>query len=255
MLLVAFLVFVFGLCWGSFLNVVAYRLAHDVYFFTKRSHCPTCHSVIAWYDLIPLFSWAFLRGRCRMCATRISWLYPFIELVTGIFAVLFWLYVPVQYWLGYGIFGSALVITMRTDAETLTIDRFCTVYLLPLALPLSLFHLLPISLTHSLIGATMGYGILAAMRILSRKYMQHEGVGQGDLELLATIGAYTGPFGCWLSLLIGACLGSLFGIILKLLPSKPVTTPLLLPFGTFLALGALISISFSDTLYLFLFST
>lgn len=254
-MLVAFLIFVFGLCWGSFLNVVAYRLAHDVYFFTKRSHCPTCHSVIAWYDLIPVFSWVFLRGRCRMCATRISWLYPFIELVTGIFALLFWLYVPWHFWFGYGLLGSALIVTMRTDTETLTIDRLCTLFILPLAWPLSFLHLLPISLFHSLIGAVMGYGILAVTRLFSRKYMHHEGVGQGDLELLATIGAFTGPFGCWLSLVIGACLGSFFGIILKLLPHQPSTAgPLLLPFGTFLALGALISIAFSDAIYLFLFS-
>lgn len=242
------------LCWGSFLNVMAYRMLYGVPFFgpkSARSRCPHCKEVIAWYDLIPLVSWLWLRARCRRCQAPISWLYPLIEAITLFSLWGLYVYVDPQYWIAYGIFFSALIITIRTDLEEMIILRPFTLGILPLGLVFSFFGYLPISLASSILGAILGFLLLGSVRYGYYWYSGEHGMGDGDPELLAAIGAFVGPLGCWIALLIGSCLGSLVGLGLVVLygaaaRKKP------LPFGPFLAIGAFIYVIFQQQIMLLL---
>jgi len=228
----------FFLCWGSFLNVLGFRLIQGIDVIVTPSFCPHCSSRIAWYDNIPVVSWLILNGSCRSCHQPISWLYPFIELLTALCLSLVVLYTPSQYWFAYGLFVSALIVTVRSDLETMLISRVVTLYALPLGWLCSWLGWLPISIVESLFGSLVGYAMLW---IVSRSYFLikgQEGMGEGDLELLAFIGSFTGPLGCWAAVLIGSITGTLAGIIQIMRQGKSER----IPFGPFLALGAFIFI-------------
>jgi leader peptidase (prepilin peptidase)/N-methyltransferase len=238
------------LIWGSFLNVIAYRLVNDISFKKHRSFCPKCNKILSWYDLIPIVSWLFLRGSCRNCNASISFLYPAIELFSAISFYLLFLNIPFPYSISYFVFFSALIITIRTDIETMLISRYVTLFLVPLALAFSLFDLLPIAPMTMLFGTLFGYFLLFFISKTFFLFTKKEGIGQGDIELLALIGAFTGIMGCWISLLLGSILGSVFGIILILLQHLNFQTRI--PFGPFLALGSMIYVLYQDyILYLF----
>lgn len=159
-----------------------------------------------------------------------------LELVTPFVIVpLFYLY-PLYQAVAYVIFFSALLINIRTDLESMLLLHATTIYLAPLGWVFSLFKLLPISAFESLLGALVGYGILWACRTAFFVLRKHEGLGLGDLELMALIGAFTGPIGAWMSILIGSTLGSIVGLIL--LKFKKISKDQPFPFGPFLACGA-----------------
>jgi len=233
------------LIWGSFLNVVAYRLVQDLSIVAPRSYCPHCRHTIAWYDNIPLISWVALAGKCRSCKAPISLLYPGIELLTVIvLSALFYLVAP-AYWFGYFIFFSALIVTIRSDLETMLISRYVTLYAVPLGWLLSVCDLLPLSLLSSLLGSILGYLFLWAIAKGFSKITGKDGMGQGDLDLLAFIGAFIGPFGCWVTLMLSSTIGALCGatyLIFFAHNKKSVA----IPFGPFLALAAMVYILFSD---------
>jgi leader peptidase (prepilin peptidase) / N-methyltransferase len=230
-----------GLCWGSFLNVIAYRLMQTTPFsLLDRSHCTSCSHQLAWYDLIPVVSWFMLEARCRYCSTPISWLYPFIELISATSLTLLALMVPLHYFFAYFIFFSALIITIRTDAEYMLISQLTSVYLAPVGIICSQFNLLPISTPISLVGAASGYVGLYTVAKFFKICSGKDGLGQGDIELLACIGAFTGPWGCWTSLFIGSIVGSAFGILYIFITKKSSTAKI--PFGPFLALGAIVHV-------------
>ncbi len=232
--------FIAFLCWGSFLNVVGFRLLEQQSLF-GRSACPACKTKLAWYDLIPVVSWVVLRGACRTCSAPISWLYPFIELLTAVLGILVILYVEPRFWLGYSILFSALIVTIRTDLQMMLISRYMTWGILPLGVFLSGAHLLPLSALDSIAGACFGYGILWAVGKSFHAVRKKEGLGEGDLDLLAMIGSFTGVFGTWIALLLGAFFGSLVGLFFVLKTRKH---DIILPFGPWLALGAIIYVFF-----------
>lgn len=226
--------FLFFLCWGSFLNVVGYRLVRDQSL-QGRSRCPSCATKLAWYDLIPVLSWITLKGKCRTCKAPISFLYPLIELLTAISCTSL-IFVDPLYRMGCFIFFSALIVTVRTDLEKMLISRSMTLYLIPVAFFLSFENMLPVSPIDSMIGAIFGYAILWIIAWAFKKVRKIEGLGQGDLDLLAMIGAFTGFFGAWFALVIGSLLGSCIGLIVAL---KTKRHDVALPFGPWLAIGAI----------------
>jgi len=240
-----FLLVIFFLCWGSFLNVVAYRLIKEESIIFPRSHCPCCKHQIVWYDNIPVLSWLLLTGKCRQCRKPISYLYPAIECFTALAMSALFLSVPLTYFPLYFIFFSALIVTIRSDVETMLISRFVSVYLIPIGVIGSMMGYLPITMRESMLGCMIGYAILYFTAIIFAKYRRQEGIGQGDLDLLAFIGAFVGPLGCWFTLLIGSLAGSCIGI-LYLLICKPENRRL--PFGPFLALGAMVYALFHTAL-------
>lgn len=234
-----FLIGLFFLCFGSFLNSIAYRLVHPKHPRTKRSSCPHCHTVIAFYDLIPVVSWLILRARCRWCNKSISILYPLIELITAVVFVCLLIFKPWTLWLPYGLFFTALIISIRTDLETMLLSRMVTIWFIPLGLFFSAVKLLPITFSQSLVGAIAGYALLWSVSRTFYIFTGKQGMGEGDMELLAMIGSFLGFNGMWLSLLIGSCCGSLLGM-LYLMSRGTKILGIAIPFGPFLALGAII---------------
>jgi leader peptidase (prepilin peptidase)/N-methyltransferase len=211
-----------------------------------RSHCPLCAHTIAWHDLFPVLSWFKLKGRCRYCSTKISLLYPAIELITLISFGLAYPLISPLYLLSYFLFFSALIITIRTDLEHMLIIRLCSLYLIPIGLLLSFLDLLPICFYNSLAGACVGFGILWGIRKAYWLARHQEGMGDGDQELLAAIGAFTGILGVWLTLLLASLSASLYGIALLIFFGESKNFKL--PFGPFLALGAITYVLFSQHL-------
>ena len=232
-----------ALCWGSFLNMLGYRLVQDTSLLRARSLCPSCKKTIAWYDLIPVISWLVLKRKCRWCLQPISFLYPCIEL--GSLVVFTTLYKA--YSLGllnletscvYALFFSALLVTIRSDTEYLLISSWATLYIIPSAFLASFAGYLPLTLHESIAGAFLGYlflWLIAKSFYLIRK---KEGIGEGDFELLAMIGSFLGIQGALQSVYIGSCLGTIIGIASIYLWQGKEETPL--PFGLFLSLGAFI---------------
>ncbi len=244
MIIAIFLAILF-LCLGSFLNSIAYRLVHPKHPRSPRSCCPACHQVIAWYDLIPVISWLWLRGSCRRCAKTISWLFPFIEILTAVVFVALVYHVPFLYLLGYSILFAALIISIRTDLETMLISRFATLFLAPIGFAFSFVGLLPISLSQSLWGAIFGYLILWSIAKIFYLLTGKQGMGEGDYDLLALIGSFTGVVGVWLSLLLGSIVGSVIGMLMIAVKGKKqMAQPI--PFGPFLAGGAIVYVLFQS---------
>ena len=215
-----------------------------------RSTCPRCKTPLAWYDLVPIVSWIILKGHCRTCGKQISFLYPFIELLTGLLTVLGATLIDSQYQLGYGIFFSALIVTIRTDFERMLISRYMTWCMVPVAFALSFTDRLPLTLIESIIGTFGGYGMIWLIAYLFFKLRKIQGLGEGTLDLLAMIGAFTGLGGAWLSLFMGAFLGSIVGITI-LVKTKKLKAKI--PFGPWLSTGAIIYVLTKSSLEQLLF--
>lgn len=251
-------IFIVSLCWGSFLNVVAYRCIHNKYFLKTRSYCPNCKSTLAWYDLIPLISWLLLKGKCRTCNVKISPVYPLIEFSCALAITLYSHALLINYsklhgfmWLNnfkllslpilshlfiMVIFFSALLINTATDFHTLSVLQLFTLWPIPLFWLASWYGIMPLSYVESILGSIIGYGILWITARLFKYIKGYDGMGEGDFEILALIGTVTGPLGILNTLFIASCAGSVCGIFYLLKTKK--TTNTALPFGPFLALGA-----------------
>jgi len=231
------------LAWGSYLNSLAYRLLNLESFFKARSFCTSCKKDIAWYDNLPIISWLFLYGQCRQCKQPISWLYPFIEIMTTATLMLLYKSKQIHYFPAYFLFFSALLVTIRTDLDEMLISRFATLYLIPFAFLAAFYNYLPISLSTAIIGSLFGYMLLWCAKTMSLKIFGQDGMGQGDLELLAMIGAFTGPLGCWVTLTIGSCLGTLIHICIMIITNQRTTK---VAFGPYLSIGAMIYTFYQD---------
>lgn len=223
---------------------MAYRLIRNESIITPRSSCPHCHAIIAWYDNIPVLSWILLGGKCRMCKYPISLLYPFIEIITVVILSLVYILIPLHYFFAYFLFSSALIVTIRSDIETMLISRYVTIFLVPLGCIMSAYHLLPISLMESIYGALFGYIFLCSINGIFKYFRNINGIGEGDFDLIFFIGSFTGIIGCWISITIGSILGSLYGLTSILLSQQTTNTlsnlqNTKIPFGPFLAFGAL----------------
>ena len=184
-----------------------------------------------------------------MCKNKISLFYPFIEILTTV-ALLLLLLLPSYTHFAYFIFFSALIVTIRSDMETMLISRFVTIFLIPLGLIFAWTGLLPITVFDSAAGALLGYGSLYVASKIFFWITGKDGVGQGDLELLAFIGSFVGFIGCWISLFLGSFIGSIIGIFYMVLFNKRLTFKI--PFGPFLAFGALAYVLLQQKLLCFL---
>ncbi|MBI5281023.1 MAG: prepilin peptidase [Candidatus Solibacter usitatus] len=259
-LLFSLLAGAFGLLIGSFLNVCISRLPFDLSIDAPRSHCPRCGAFIAWYDNLPLASFAILGGRCRACRAPISFRYPAVELLTG---ALFFL---VQWHVGGGwaaikwsLFAAILVELIFSDAETRILPDEFTLWGLALGLMLSPVVLLPNGLfglvvygvrpeaseaLRSFLGACFAAGALSGglwlMGALYHRVRGKEGLGFGDVKMVAMLGAFLGLETAILGLMLGSLLGSVLGILwIKLRREDAASYEL--PFGSFLGAGALIA--------------
>jgi len=237
--------FFIGICWGSFLNVVGYRLIHGLsVFYPLYSQCTSCKHKLVLFDLIPLFSWFRLKGYCRYCQEPISFLYPLIECITGVVSVLLYIYIPYDspYFIFAAFFCSALIVIIRSDLEMMLISQWTTIFLVPLAFLATLCMHLPISFFESIVGACSGYAFLYCISFFYRYCKSTEGIGQGDIDMLCLIGAFLGPIGWWLTLIIASFSGTIVAGYLMISSSKNNIVNLKIPFGPFLAFGSLVTL-------------
>ena len=238
--------FVFGACIGSFLNVCIYRLPLEQSVVFPSSHCFSCGTDLAWYDNIPLLSYLMLWGRCRTCKTSFSSRYFFVEMLTGLLAVL----VAYRFGLswataGFFLFTAALVVITFIDLDHQIIPDVISLPGVVIGVAFSLINPY-VSWTSSLIGAAIGAGILLAIALGYQALTGREGMGGGDVKLLAMIGAFLGWHSVPFTLLFASFLGSAVGLATMIYQNSD--SKLALPFGPFLAFGALCYLFFGNEL-------
>ena len=229
--------FVLGCCLGSFFNVVIYRLPRGESLLRPFSHCPSCDVPIAFYDNIPLLSYLILRGRCRNCGSRISLRYPLVEALSGVLtAMLYRAYLLSPAFIVFLIFASLLMVIAFIDLETFLIPDLLSLSGIILGFATSFANpcVDPVS---SLIGIFFGGGVLYLISWTYSTLRGREGIGGGDIKLMAMIGAFTGCRGVVFTILVASLSGSLFGILEMKKSGERFATQI--PFAPFLALGAL----------------
>ncbi len=230
-------IFIFGLCIGSFLNVCIYRLPIGKSIAFPPSHCPHCHTAIRIYDNIPVFGWLILRGRCRDCGHRISPRYPLVEFLTGLFAVCAYLKLgPTVDSAIYFFFIAVLIIITFIDIDHRIIPDKITLPGIPLAF-IATFFLSNITWQTSLYGILIGGGSLLLIAVGYAYFTGKEGMGGGDIKLLAMIGALCGWKGVIFTIFVGSVLGSIAGIAAMRRSGQGMKSAL--PFGPFLSVGAI----------------
>ncbi|MDR1560171.1 MAG: prepilin peptidase [Clostridiales bacterium] len=244
---IAIFVFLFGIVFGSFYNVVIYRLPLGIPISKGRSMCTSCGHTLGAIDLVPIFSWLFLRGRCRYCGEKISPRYLIIELITGCLFVL--AYLTQGYSLGlilFAAFWSMLLIVTMMDFDGMVISEsvllvftaICTVCLLLLKRPV----------VNHLLGGAVGFGVYWVIYLLAKAFYKREGFGFGDVELMASIGLVLGLRGSiealWLSFYI-----AVLGIILMKILGKAVGRGIEMPFGPYMCAAAFAVSLFEQPIY------
>lgn len=236
----------FGLLLGSFANVIILRLPHGKSIVLPRSHCPNCKKYIYWYDNIPVFSWLFLRGKCRFCKAKISIQYAIVELLMGLLFLALFLKLGLTWTLlEMLIFTFAGVVCSFIDLEH---------YILPDVFTLSgiLIGLVGAFLNpereflSAFFGVLMGGGFLWLVAYGYYLLRGEEGMGGGDIKLLAWIGAVFGWQSIPFVILVSSILGSIVGITLMFKDSKGLKT--VIPFGPYLIISAILTVFISPDL-------
>jgi leader peptidase (prepilin peptidase)/N-methyltransferase len=230
------LIGVIGALIGSFLNVCIHRLPRGESIVRPRSQCPACRAPIQPWDNIPLLSFLWLRGRCRRCDAAISIRYPAVELLNALGYILIWYrFGPILDAVIYGGFFSALLVVTFIDWDHQIIPNWITLPGIAIGL-LSAATVLAGNFIDALFGAVLGGGLLYAVAVASEWWLKKEGMGLGDVKLLAMIGSFLGWKAVLITVFIGAFAGSVVGLLLMGLKRKRRGDPI--PFGPFLVLGA-----------------
>lgn len=239
--MVTLFIFVFGAAVGSFLNVCIYRLPRSLSLIHPGSRCPQCGARIAFYDNIPILSYLWLRGRCRHCGAIISLRYPVVELAAGLFAVALFSRegLALQEGLVLYVLVATLLVVTFIDIDHQIIPDVITYPGIVIGF-LSSFVLGNITYKESLLGIVLGGGLL--LLVASGYYLltKKEGMGGGDVKLLAMIGAFLGWKAVIFTILVGSAIGTVLGIAMAV--RTPGGRKLAIPFGPFLGLGALLFI-------------
>ncbi len=241
-----FLIVLAGLVWGSFLNVVIYRLPRDLSLLRPPSSCPGCGARVRPVDNIPILSYILLGGKCRRCGRRISPVYPLVEALTALGFVLVHLstgrVVGLEFVAGC-VFTSALIALGFIDYFHQVLPDAITMPGLALALAYAFFRD-DLTLRGALVGAVSGAGFLLVVYGAYRLVRKKEGLGMGDVTMLLMVGAYLGLSRTLLTLILGSFLGALVGAFMILRRGKDFQFAL--PFGTFLAPAAFVSMLWGE---------
>ncbi len=226
-----------GLVVGSFLNVVVHRLPREESIAFPGSRCPACGAPIAACDNVPVLSWIVLRGRCRACRAPIAWRYPAIELANGVLWALVFRAAPSWCDFATGAFLCAAGLALLfIDADFQILPDAITLPGIVVGLGLSFGSVSRTPLGAAL-GAALGGGGLFLLAFLYEKIAGQEGMGLGDVKMLGMIGALLGPVGVLVTLMAASLSGSIVGVGLML--ARGADGKMRLPFGVFLAIGAI----------------
>ena len=245
--------FIFGLLVGSFLNVCISRLPKEESIVFPGSHCPQCQKPIRYYDNIPLLSYLLLGRKCRHCGAPISFQYPLVEGITGLSSLLLFIHFgPSWSYLIYFAFVAALIAITVIDLYHQIIPDVISLPGIGVGLLASL--ILPeITFLNSLSGTLLGGGSLFLVATVYQWLFKREGMGGGDVKLLAMIGAFLGWKAVILTIFLSSLIGSMTGIVLILIKGKDFKYAI--PFGPFLSVGAVLSLFYAESLirwYLYL---
>jgi leader peptidase (prepilin peptidase)/N-methyltransferase len=246
------IIFMFGACLGSFLNVCIYRIPAELSVVKPRSRCPKCLTDIKWYDNIPILGWLMLGAKCRECKEPISARYPSIELLTAILFTWVWLTHPlhVESGLDYGLFAYwvlifGLVLGSFVDIDEMWIPDRCTIGGMIVGPVFSLLipslhgvegHLA--GLIQSLIGLAFGFGLLWSVAFFGKLILKKDAMGFGDVKLMGALGAFLGMEAVVFIVFVSSLLGSIIGISFIAAGKKELQSKI--PFGPYIALAAVI---------------
>ena len=241
------LVVLIGLVLGSFSNVCIYRIPQKKSILFPSSFCPKCGKKIRFYDNIPLLSYIILKGRCRNCKAKISLQYPLVEFITSALLVLAYLRFGLTWdFAARSILILFMILTFSIDLKHRIIPDVLTFPGIILGFLLSFLVRSP-SVWNSLLGILVGGGMFYLSAILGELLFKKESMGGGDIKLAMMLGAFLGWQNIILVLLLSALLGSLIGGV-ALFISKDVKETRTIPFGPFLALGAIIAMFAGDAI-------
>ncbi len=236
--MIALAFFILGLVIGSFLNVCIYRIPRGKSIVYPPSSCPSCGMRIKWYDNIPVLSYIVLKGRCRYCKSRISPIYPLVELLTAVYSLLVYLKFGITLNTAfYLIFGYILIVASFIDFFHYIIPDSLTLSLAFVGIVYGLFNH---ELIHSIIGLVFGFVLLYIVAVLGKAIFKKEAMGGGDIKLLAALGTFVGVKGVLFTLFVASFFGSFVGIVL--IASGNAKMSQRLPFGPYLSLSAIIYI-------------
>jgi leader peptidase (prepilin peptidase)/N-methyltransferase len=256
-----------GLVIGSFLNVVILRLPQGVSITLPRSRCPQCQNPISWYDNVPVLSYFILRGRCRHCRKPYSARYPLIEAMTGVVSVLLELKFGLTIeWGIFLAFSAALIVLAFIDLDHRILPDVITLNGIWIGVLISMYLAQPsalierilravgyetanlhvIALTASLFGAIVGGGLLWGVAEAYLRIRGIEGMGFGDVKMMAMVGAFLGAPLALVTIMLGSLLGSVIGLTFIKFAGK--TRQYELPFGTFLSLAGIVAVLYGDDL-------
>lgn len=272
--------FFYGTCFGSFLNVVIYRLPKmeenqykeyideycgelgvdkpfikytqlekkPIFNLSKpSSHCPNCNHKIRWYENIPLFSYVFLKGKCSSCKVGISCRYPLIELVAGVLSVLL-VYktgINVSY-MPYFIALMLIIPLCMIDVDQLILPDSLVFPLMWLGVFSALMHFTPLTLEQSVMGLFVGYMTMSFTYWMGRLLFKKEGLGYGDFKLMAALGAWLGWKLIILTFFLSSIVGTIFGLSYLALKSKDSDKPF--PYGPSIIIAAIFSFVWGERL-------
>ena len=239
-----FFSFIFGLCAGSFLNVCIHRLPAGQSIVQPPSACPQCGSAIRFYDNIPILSYLILGGRCRVCRAAIPLRYPLVELIGGLSGLCSFLkYGPTPAAAVVFVFLCILVTITFIDLDHRIIPDVITLPGIPLAF-LGAFALPDVTWLDSLIGLVVGGGSLLLVAWTYYLLTRREGMGGGDIKLLALIGAFVGWKGVFFTIFAASAVGTLAGLLVMIQSRRGMK--LAIPFGPFLSIGAVLYLFFGQ---------
>lgn len=226
------IIFLYGIVIGSFLNVCIYRIPKQENIVKIRSHCMNCGYQLKWYDLVPLFSYLCLRGRCRCCKQKISVQYPLIELLNGaLYCIVFAVYGISVEALLYALLASALITLSVIDFRTYEIPVGINIFILALGL-----IRIATDFTHwsdYAVGFLLVSGFLYLVHLVTRG----RGIGGGDIKLMAASGLLLG----WKQILLAFVMGCIIGSVIHIARMKISGQGHVLAFGPYLSIGILIS--------------
>ncbi len=232
---------VLGLIWGSFLNVVAYRVPRGESLIFPPSHCPNCDHRLGSLDLVPVLSFLMMKGRCRYCGEKISWQYPLIEMITGVGFAVIWLYMAPSSgaeialvalnWLLY----SLLIVIFLVDYKEMIIpDEF--------NLGIGFLAIIKMIISQSYRTELLGFVVCGAFILLI--VVLTNGMGMGDAKMFAVLGLWFGFKNGLFVLLFSIVIGAVLSVFL--LATKVKTRKDRIPFGPFISMAAIFGIFFAD---------
>jgi len=239
-------VLVVGLVFGSFLNVCIYRLPTGGSVVSPGSRCPSCGAAIRAWQNVPVLSWLLLRGRCASCKAPIAWRYPAVEALTGLAMMALWRGVGPGWAFGIAAaFAMMMIVLFFTDYDHQLLPDAVTLPGFAAGVALAWWN--PFlgepgwgRLVASLTGAALGSGILWGIGALYQRVRGVEGMGFGDVKLMALVGAFSGSAGVAVTLFSASIVGAVFGLLLIPMRGKSLRTEL--PFGCFLAPAAMVAL-------------